>query len=185
LLWKIYYDPILLFIHQKYQNHLLQISNQSPLEILTNTTSTPIIIPPLAFMDDTTWHCENSKIMQDILNDTSTLYKLNNIEINPTKSDLLHIKPKSLNSSTPTFIMNNQQIVSRKPHEIIRYLGIFYDSEGSSKPTLYKIQNKIEQFLTLIHYKKITPSQISSLFNLILQLSLEYLLQITLIHFNI
>jgi len=81
--------------------------------------------------------------------------------------------------------MNNQQIVSRKPHEIIRYLGIFYDGEGSSKPTLDKIQNKIEQFLILIHYKKITPSQIFSLFNLILQPSLEYLLQITPIHFNI
>ena len=45
-------------------------------------------------MDDTTWHTENLQTMQDILNDTNNLYKLNNIEINPTKSDLLHIYPK-------------------------------------------------------------------------------------------
>src|SRR6185295_10292250 len=39
-------------------------------------------------------------------------------------------------------------------------------------------QNKIKNFLSLIKYKKLTPKQISILFNIILQPSLEYLLQI-------
>jgi hypothetical protein len=135
-------------------------------------------------MDDTTWHCESANIMQNIINDTSELYKFNNIEINTTKSDLLHIKPKFLLNPTPTLSMNQQNIIPRKPQDIIRYLGIFYDGQGSFKPTLDQIQNKIESFLTLIRYKKITPSQISSLFNLILQPSLEYLLQIIPVHTN-
>jgi hypothetical protein len=120
--------------------------------------------------------------MQNILNDTTLLYKLNNIEVNPTKSDLLHIKPKNSKTQLPIFTFNNLIITPRKAEDIIRYLGIFYDGNGSSKPTLDTIFNKIENFFMLIKYKKITPSQISSLFNLILQPSLEYLLQITPIH---
>ena len=135
-------------------------------------------------MDDTTWHCEDPKIMQNILNDTTLLYKLNNIEVNPTKSDLLHIKSKNSKIQLPIFTFNNLIITPRKPEDIIRYLGIFYDGNGSSKPTLDTILNKIKNFFILIRYKKITPSQISSLFNLILQPSLEYLLQITPIHKN-
>src|SRR6185436_8260677 len=184
LLWKIYYDPILYFIQEKYKNHLLKISCQSPIDIITNTTSSSITIPPLAFIDDTTWHCESANIMQNIINDTSELYRFNNIEINTTKSDLLYIKPKFLTNPTPTLSMNQQNILPRKPQDVIRYLGIFYDGKGSSKPTLDQIQNKIENFFILIRHKKITPSQISLLFNLILQPSLEYLLQIILIHTN-
>ena len=81
-------------------------------------------------------------------------------------------------------LYNNQTITPRKPEDIIRYLGIFYDGKGSTKPTLDIIYNKIENFLILIRYKKLLFSQISSLFNLILQPSLEYLLQIVLIHKN-
>ena len=50
LLWKIYYDPILAFIHQKYQNYLLKIAAQSPLDIITNTTTTSTSIHPCRLM---------------------------------------------------------------------------------------------------------------------------------------
>jgi hypothetical protein len=106
--------------------------------------------------------------MQKILDDTSLLYKLNNIEINSSKSDLLHLKSKLSNSSLHSFTYNNQTIIPRKPTDTIRYLGIFYDGNGSSKPTLEKIHSKIENFFMLIRYKKITSSQISAFFNLIL-----------------
>ena len=105
LLWKIYYDLILFFINQKYKNQFLKISAQSPLDIISNTPAQSITIPLLAYMDDTTWHCEDPTTMQNILNDTSILYKLNNIEINPTKFDLLHIKSKSSTSSSFTFTL--------------------------------------------------------------------------------
>ena len=178
LLWKIYYDPILTFISQKYNDFFLKISSSSPLDIISNTPPTTITIPPLAYMDDTVWHCEHPETLQNILNDASALYNLNNIEVNPTKSDLLHISPKKSKISNYTFFYNNQTITPRKPEDIIRYLGIFYDGKGSTKPTLDTIYNKVENFLLLIRYKKLLPSQISSLFNLILQPSLEYLLQI-------
>ena len=129
-------------------------------------------------MDDTVWHCEHPETLQNILNDASALYELNNIEVNPTKSDLLHISPKNSKTSNHVFFYNNKSISPRKPEDTIRYLGIFYDGKGSTKPTLDTLYNKIENFLLLIRYKKLLPSQISSLFNLILQPSLEYLLQI-------
>jgi len=117
--------------------------------------------------------------MQDILNDTNNLYKLNNIEINITKSDLLHIFPKSKKQQPNYQLKYNDQIITpRKQTEIIRYLGIFFDGQGSSQPTYDTIFNKIENFLSITQYKKLTQTQISKLFNLILQPSLEYLLQI-------
>ena len=183
LLWKIYYDPILSFIYDKYQNSFLKIQTQSPLETISQQQTIPITIPPLAYMDDTTWHTENLQTMQEILNDTNNLYKLNNIEINPTKSDLLHIYPKSKKQQPNQQLQyNNQTIKPRKQTEVIRYLGIFFDGQGLSQPTYEAIFNKIENFLSLTRYKKLTPTQISKLFNLILQLSLEYLLQIVTLH---
>src|ERR1051325_1416239 len=185
LLWKIYYDPILTYISQKYNDQFLKISSSSSLDIISNTSPTTITIPPLAYMDDTVWHCEHPETLQNILNDASILYKLNNIEVNPTKSDLLHILPKTSKTTNYTFTYNNQIITPRKPEDVIRYLGIFYDSKGSTKPTLDTLYNKIENFLLLIRYKKLLLSQISSLFNLILQPLLEYLLQIIPIQKNI
>ena len=73
-------------------------------------------------MDDTIWYCENLETMQNILNDTSQLYNLNNIIINSSKSDLLYIQPKSKSSQiqiTKTFHYNNQTITSRKSEETI------------------------------------------------------------------
>ena len=185
LLWKIYYDPILTYISQKYNNNFLKISSSSPLDIISNLSPTSITIPPLAYMDDTVWHSENPEILQKIINDASSLYKLNNIEINLSKSDLLHISSKTSKFPNHSLSLDNQTITPRKSTDIIRYLGIYYDSTGSPKPTLDTIYNKIENFLSLIKYKKLLPSQISSLFNLVLQPSLEYLLQITPIHKNI
>jgi len=185
LLWKIYYDPILSFINQKYSNHLLKISFNSLSKIISNFTNSPITIPPLAYMDDTVWHSEHPETLQEILNDAFSLYKLNNIEVNPSKSDLLHITSKNLKTSTNyTLSFDNQLIIPRKSTDTIRYLGIYYDGKGSSKPTLDTIYSKIENFLILLKYKKLLPSQISSLFNLILQPLLEYLLQITSIYKN-
>ena len=53
LLWKIYYNPILTFISQKYQNQLLKISIQLPLDIISNSPISSITILLLAYMDDT------------------------------------------------------------------------------------------------------------------------------------
>ena len=136
-------------------------------------------------MVDTTWLCESSKTMQNILNDTSELYKINNIEVNLSKSDLLHICPRSYKSQTTPLLFNNQPILPRKSNDVIRYLGIYFDGNGSTKPTFDAIVNKIENFICLIKYKKLTHLQISSLFNLILQPSIEYLLQVCIIHNNL
>src|SRR6185437_6859416 len=183
LLWKIYYDPILSYINSKYNSKLLKISSQSPLEIIFSTASTHTTIPPLAFMDDTVWHCESKDELQNILDDISELYQLNNIQVNPSKSDLIHITPnqKTLSNILPDttpLTFNNQPITPRKSNEIIRYLGIFLDGKGSTKPTLNKIFDKTFQFIHTIQYKKLLPIQISRLFNTILSPSIEYLLQI-------
>src|SRR6185295_17704008 len=147
LLWKIYYDPILSYINSKYNSKLLRISSQSPLEIVFTTPQTYTTIPLLAFMDDTVWHCESKDDLQNILNDISELYHLNNIQVNPSKSDLIHIIPnKKILSNTNSELMpitfNNQPITPCKSNETIRYLRIFLDGKGSTKPILEKFFSK-------------------------------------------
>jgi len=74
LLWKIYYDPILCYINTKHKSKFLKIKSNSPLDLIFPNKSLPITIPPLAFMDDTVWHCESRENLQEILQDISDLY---------------------------------------------------------------------------------------------------------------
>ena len=128
LLWKIYYDPILTFINNKYQNSFLQIKSLSLIDQIFNKNLQPLTIPPLAFIDNTVWHYKNPTDLQNLLNDVSKLYQINNIQVNPTKSDLLHINSnKTKLTPIPQILFNNQPIYLCKPEEIIRYLGIYYD----------------------------------------------------------
>src|SRR5205085_8161639 len=86
----------------------------------------------------------------------------------------------SQTNNTPNhfLLFKNQQILPRKPDETIRYLGIFLDGNGSSKPTNNIITNKINQFTHLIKFKKLLPIHILRLFNTVLSPAIEYLLQI-------
>ena len=65
-----------------------------------------------------------------------------------------------------------------KSTDTIRYLGIYFDSTGSTRPTINLISLKINNFLKLIQFKKLLPIQIIRLFNTILASTIEYLLQI-------
>src|SRR6266487_3635844 len=182
LLWKIYYDPILSYINDKHKSKFLKIKSNSPLDLIFSNKSQSITIPPLAFMDDTVWHCESKENLQEILQDVSELYQLNNIQVNPLKSDLLHIS-KSKTSQTNTtpnhfLLFKNQQILPHKLDETIRYLGIFLDGNVSSKHIINIITNKINQFTHLIKFKKLLLIHISRLFNTILLPAIEYILQI-------
>ncbi len=106
LLWKIYYDPILSYINNKHKSKFLKIKSNSPLDLIFSNKPQSITIPPLAFIDDTVWHCESKENLQEILQDVSELYQLNNIQVNPLKSDLLHISlilSNSKNSSLYTY----------------------------------------------------------------------------------
>ena len=170
------------YINNKYQNSFLKIQSASPIEQTLQTIPLPITIPPLAFMDDTVWHCETSSSLQQLLIDVNKLYQLNNIQINPSKSDLLHITPKKFKTSNSTnqipsqINFNNTPLIPRKSTDTIRYLGIYFDGTGSTRPTIDLISLKINNFLKLIQFKKLLPIQIIRLFNTILAPTIEYLL---------
>jgi hypothetical protein len=179
LLWKINYDPILTYINSTYQNSFLKISSQSLIEKINYLPPSQITIPPLAFMDDTVWHSQNKEALQNILNDTCELYQINNIQINTEKCDLIHLNPpKKTNSQSNYLTFNNTLITPRKNNEVIRYLGIYYDGKGTTKPTIEKIISKTNSILNTIRYKKLLPLHISRIINTILNPSLEYLFQI-------
>src|SRR5437868_1956171 len=135
-------------------------------------------------MDNIVWYCETSSSLQQLLIDVNKLYQLNNIQINPSKSDLLHITPKKSKTSNSTnqilsqINYNNTPLITRKSTDTIRYLGIYFDGTGSTRPTIDLISLKINNFLKLIQFKKLLPIQIIRLFNTILAPTIEYLLQI-------
>ena len=107
LLWKIYYDSILSYINNKHKSKFLKIKSNSPLDLIFSNKPQSITISPLTFMDDTVWHCESRENLQEILQDISELYQLNNIQVNLLKSDLLHISKSKTSqiNTTPNYIL--------------------------------------------------------------------------------
>ncbi|CAH1768885.1 13259_t:CDS:2, partial [Entrophospora sp. SA101] len=173
LLWKLYYDPILQYIQENAHNNLLTIHSKSPSETLHQKSQTTITIPPLAFVDDVSWIANSRSAMKNILEITQRYNILNNIQVNLKKSDLL-----ILNSTHDDLTLNNDQTISVTKNKPIRYLGVYYDNKGSSKPTFEKIVEKIKIFTNIIKYKKLTYKQLFKVYNTTLKSSIEYLIQI-------
>ena len=126
-------------------------------------------------MDDTTWIAPNQKHLQQILNTATQFYKINDIHINPDKSQLLIINGKNTDFDTGVS-MDNTIIPGCKKGIPVRILGVWHDSAGNKKYQKQLIHNKILITRNLLGRKKITDKQMRYIINHVLTPSLEYLL---------
>ena len=76
-----------------------------------------------AFMDDITWIAPNQIQLQKILNTAIQFYNINDIHINPEKSQLLIINGKPADFNTGVS-MNNTIISGCKKGIPVRILGV-------------------------------------------------------------
>ena len=128
-----------------------------------------------AFMDDTTLISYNQESMQTLTDTCNEFYNINDININPNKSNLIIIN----NSGDPEIQqieIGKDTITPLKPDIPVRILGVWHNGRGNKQYQKELIIQKIETFRKIIGGKRITNKQIIYLVNQVLMPSITYLL---------
>ena len=113
LLWKIYYDPILTYIHNKYNNHLLKITCFLTIQLLTNLPIIPLILDDINFN-------KLSTTIKTIKNFCKTLYHTRDIENKQAISQQItqHVQTRYNNFTSNTTTMINS-IINRHTDPVL------------------------------------------------------------------
>ena len=120
LLWRIFYDPLISKINTKYKGYCISSTKTKDIRDPKQKLKTHISVS--AFMDDTTWIAPNQNQLQQILNTATQFYNLNDIQVNPDKSQLLIINGKSTDFNTGVS-MDNTIIPGCKKSTPVHILG--------------------------------------------------------------
>jgi len=173
LLWRIFYDPLLEAVRKSKLGYLMstEIFNNN-CEIQTNLEQR---IYTTAYMDDTVWIASNKKELQHILNLTSEFCQIVDIKVNPSKSQVIHINPSSMEKHTPVFV-DAQPVYPMEKSVPVRYLGIWVSQSGSKKFQRETILNKIINACKILNWKRVTDKQIRYIVNQVIFPQIEYLL---------
>ena len=129
LMWRIFYDPLLCLV-QKEENLEYRIEVNWPFDLKTNKTkSLTWQQGVLAYADDTTWIAGSRVELQKIIDISTEFYKLNNIEINNKKSELLVLNSSCKNvTSDDRLEVNlgelNEVVKAKRGNVAIRHLGV-------------------------------------------------------------
>src|ERR1041384_1451923 len=95
LLWRIYYDPLISYIHSSFSGYTSKVSWFTNLKHFT-TNHTDINCSVLAYMDDTLWIASSQEELSNIISIAESFYSIANIQVNPSKS-VLSTNSKSSN----------------------------------------------------------------------------------------
>ncbi|KAG9287486.1 hypothetical protein G9A89_023858 [Geosiphon pyriformis] len=109
-----------------------------------------------AFIDDTIWIDSSQSATQHILDVASEFFQINNISINNNKTVVIPINNKISNSS---LFISGVSISITKKGESHWYLGIYFSTEGLSKPSLAKAHLNIHFFTNLVLKKAVLNKQ--------------------------
>src|SRR6266498_3984248 len=177
LLWRIFYDPMLIAIQRKNTAYTMEVPCWNSVNDLHPTFTLSASIPVLAYMDDTSFISPAKTLLQAAIDTANEFYSIHDIHINGSKSDLI-----ILNSDIPEdekWILVGQQL--DKAYAVkkdIRYLGAYFNSNHRRRQWKERISTIITDFIAVIDRKMITISQIVYLINKILIPRIVYIAQI-------
>ena len=180
LIWRIFYDPLLCRISQDptlgYHMKVNWPAVQHSCRIST-----------LAYADDTAWIAPSKNVLQRTIDISNQFFRLNDIDINGKKSELLVIHPhrRKLPDSYLSIMMGSNpcEVKASQPSETIRYLGVWFASKQSKKQQMGIVKKEIAQITTAIKGKHLTIDQVVYVNNRVLIPRLEYRLSTSL--FNV
>src|SRR5256885_1817841 len=136
--------------------------------------------PCLAFTDDTMWIAKTDTEMQQIVNKAQKFYELNDIEINPKKSELVIInKNRTRETSGISLGKTKEKVAEKSQKDLSRFLGIWIGARNQEKNIKNRIKRDISYFIYTIGNKWISAGQIKYLNNKVLLPRLEYRLMTT------
>src|SRR5437868_9958725 len=130
----------------------------------------------VAFADDTTWIANSKEQLEEIIKIAEDFFKINNIQINPSKSRLITINTKS-NIEEHKIIVDKQEVYATKEKEAVRFLGVWIGQKLGKKQIVAKAKQVVRLFVNTIKKKIVTTSQVLYINNVCLMPKLEYILQ--------
>ena len=130
----------------------------------------------VAFADDTTWIANSKEQLEEIIKIAEDFFKINNIQINPSKSRLITINTKS-NIEERKVIEDKQEVYTTKEKEAVRFLGIWIGQKIDKKYIVAKAKQVVRLFANMIKKKIVSTSQVLYINNICLIPKLEYILQ--------
>ena len=137
----------------------------------------------LAYADDTTQIARSKTELQRIVNISREFYKINNIEINSKKSELLVLNASKKNVKKDeqySISMGKKKedtVYAKKDTNSFRHLGVWISNKNNKICSLNIIRNEINKICKAIKWKRVSTSQLVYINNNVLLPSVEYRLQ--------
>ena len=161
VLWKIYYDPLITTIQEKFEGYASTIPTSPPKNIHHSI---------MAYMDDSLWIAPDKLTLTKILQTAASFYKYNNIKVNPAKSTLL-----TNTTTTPAEItFDDTVITATKPDTPLKYLGTWFSTTPRPKAIQKTIIAEMKTNLCKLQFARITEKQAIYVINHVLIPRFQY-----------
>lgn len=176
LVWRIFYDPLLTRIQNceqlGYKAEVKWPSNlgKNEFELIQKRQAV------VAYADDTTWIAESKGQMEQIIRIAEEFYKINDIQINPSKSKLIVFNNKNLEEDSKIEIQG-QEVKPTRKKEMVRFLGIWIGNKVQKAEQIARTKKIVGLYTTIIKKKKVSVSQVLYINNICLIPKIEYILQ--------
>src|SRR5205085_4534429 len=157
LIWRIFYDPLLTKVKKNtLLRYELEVSWQENLEEKRKKTKR-VRQAVVAFADDTTWIANSKEQLEEIIKISEDFFKINDIQINPSKSRLITINAKS-NIEERKVIVDKQEVYATKEKEAVRFLGVWIGQKLGKKQIVAKAKQVVRLFTNMIKKKIVSTS---------------------------
>jgi hypothetical protein len=177
LLWRIFYDPLLVYLEKikdetgyKIELNYLENISKKPIEksLTYNCTS---------YMDDTTLIGRSKEKLTKMVDICHEFFKINDIKANIGKYELIKINDRK----NDTLIINNIKVEKVNKTNGNRYLGFYFRHDNNRNIYVNKIKEIIDKTVKILRWKTLTEKQIITIWNMVIIPRIKYqLLGITL-----
>ena len=113
----------------------------------------------VAFADDTTWIANSKEQLKEIIKIAEDFFKINDIQINLSKSRLITINAKS-NIEECKVIVDKQEVYTTKEKEAVRFLEIWIGQKIDKKQIVAMTKQVARLFTNIIKKKIDSASQV-------------------------
>src|SRR5437868_8202273 len=159
LVWRIFYDPLLTRVQKDITlGYEIQVSWQTDLEkqeLKTQKVRQAVV----AFADNTTWIASYKEQLNRTIQIAQKFFKINDIQINPTKSKLIVMNSK-IKPEEKKILLKEQEIFLTKEKELVRFLGTWIGHKVGKKQVVAKAKQITKLFANIIRKKLLSASQI-------------------------
>ena len=181
LVWRIFYDPLLVAIQeQRKAGHRMVV--EWPKDIRSNMIQQESLkIEVIAYADDTTYIASTKEDLEKTIEIAEEFYKINDIEINPKKSELLVVKPrKEYKKSIEkiNFGPNKEVVIEKKEKDLTRFLGIWLAAKNGYKQIENIIKNEVYTVTKQLRRKKASLAHMVYINNMVLLPRIEFRAQL-------